>query len=118
MINPRSVVPESIMPGYPYLAERALDYDDIQDQLKANAVVGVPYTEEMIESAKADLEAQAGKDSGDAEALLGRYPKAQTGSFDGNPEQITELDALIAYLQMLGTLVDFANFDEAGPNLR
>ncbi|MDJ0511940.1 MAG: cytochrome-c oxidase, cbb3-type subunit II [Methyloceanibacter sp.] len=118
MINPRSVVPESIMPGYPYLAERELDYENIQGVLKANAAVGVPYTEEMIESAKADLEAQAGNDAGDVEALLARYPKAQTGPFDGNSEKITELDALIAYMQMLGTLVDFASFDEAGPNLR
>jgi cytochrome c oxidase cbb3-type subunit 2 len=118
MANPRSVVPESIMPGYPYLAERPLDYEDIQDVLKANAAVGVPYTDEMIESAKADLEAQAGDDAGDVEALLARYPKAQTGPFDANPDKITELDALIAYMQMLGTLVDFASFDEAGPNLR
>jgi cytochrome c oxidase cbb3-type subunit 2 len=118
MINPRSVVPESIMPGYPYLAERPLDYEDIQDVLKANAAVGVPYTDEMIESAKSDLEAQAGDESGDVEALLARYPKAQTGPFDANPDEITELDALIAYMQMLGTLVDFASFDEAGPNLR
>ncbi len=118
MTNPRSVVPESIMPGYPYLAERLLDYDDIQEVLKANAAVGVPYTDEMIEAAKADLEAQAGDDSGDVEALLARYPKAQTGLFDANPDEITELDALIAYMQMLGTLVDFASFDEAGPNLR
>ena len=118
MANPRSVVPESIMPGYPYLAERPLDYEDIQDVLKANAAVGVPYTDEMIESAKADLEAQAGDEAGDVEALLARYPKAQTGPFDANPDQITELDALIAYMQMLGTLVDFASFDEAGPNLR
>jgi len=118
MINPRAVVPESIMPGYPYLAERELDYENIQDVLKANAAVGVPYTEEMIDAAKTDLEAQAGNDDGDVEALLARYPKAQTGPFDGNPEKVTELDALIAYMQMLGTLVDFAKFDEAGPNLR
>jgi len=118
MINPRSVVPESVMPGYPFLAERELDYDDIQDQLKTNAIVGVPYTDEMIEAAKADLEAQSGKDSADVEALLARYPKAQARSFDGNPEKVTELDALVAYMQMLGTLVDFASFDEAGPNLR
>ena len=106
------------MPGYPFLAERELDYDDIQDQLKTNAIVGVPYTDEMIEAAKADLEAQSGKDSADVEALLARYPKAQARSFDGNPEKVTELDALVAYMQMLGTLVDFASFDEAGPNLR
>ncbi|MGA9443601.1 MAG: cytochrome-c oxidase, cbb3-type subunit II [Methyloceanibacter sp.] len=118
MIDPRSVVPESVMPGYPFLAERELDYDDIQDQLKTNATVGVPYTDEMIEAAKADVEAQAGKDSGDVAALLARYPKAQARSFDGDPEKVTELDALVAYMQMLGTLVDFASFDEAGPNLR
>ena len=118
MIGPLSVVPESVMPGYPFLAERELDYDDIQDQLKTNAIVGVPYTDEMIEAAKADVEAQAGKNSADVEALLGRYPKAQARSFDGNPDEVTELDALVAYMQMLGTLVDFASFDEAGPNLR
>jgi len=118
MVDPRSVVPESVMPGYPFLAERELDYDDIEDQLKTNAIVGVPYTDEMVEAAKADLEAQAGKDSADVEALLARYPKAQARSFDGNPDKVTELDALIAYMQMLGTLVDFASFDEAGPNLR
>ena len=118
MIDPRSVVPESVMPGYPFLAERELDYDDIQDQLKTNATVGVPYTDEMIEAAKADVEAQAGKDSGDVAALRARYPKAQARSFDGDPEKVTELDALVAYMQMLGTLVDFASFDEAGPNLR
>ncbi|ODR97965.1 peptidase S41 [Methyloceanibacter methanicus] len=118
MIDPRSVVPESVMPGYPFLAKRELDYDDIADQLKTNAVVGVPYTDEMVEAAKADLEAQAGKDGADVAALLARYPKAQARSFDGNPDEITELDALIAYMQMLGTLVDFASFDEAGPNLR
>jgi len=118
MIDPRSVVPESVMPGYPFLAERELDYDDIQDQLKTNAIVGVPYTDEMIEAAKADVEAQAGKNSADVEALLRRYPKAQARSFDGNPDEVTELDALVAYMQMLGTLVDFASFDEAGPNLR
>jgi cytochrome c oxidase cbb3-type subunit 2 len=118
MVDPRSVVPESVMPGYPFLAERQLDYDDIAERLKVNAIVGVPYSEEMIESAKADLEAQAGADAEDLKAFLARYPKAQARSFDGDPSYISELDALIAYLQMLGTLVDFATFDAAGPNLR
>lgn len=118
MTDPRSVVPESVMPGYPFLAERKLDYKDIEDQLKTNAVVGVPYTEEMIASAKSDLEIQSGKKTEDLEAFLKRYPKAQVRSFDGDPQKVTELDALIAYMQMLGTLVDFASFDEAGPNLR
>jgi len=118
MGDPRSVVPESVMPGYPFLAQRELDYDDITDRLRVSAIVGVPYTEEMIESAAADLERQAGENTEALEDFLKRYPKAQARSFDGDPGYISELDALIAYMQMLGTLVDFATFDAAGPNLR
>ena len=118
MIDPRSVVPESVMPGYPFLAERELDYDNIGDHLRVNALVGVPYTEEMIEAAKTDLELQAGAGTEGLEAFLARYPKAQVRPFDGDPDRVTELDALIAYMQMLGTLVDFASYDAAGPNLR
>jgi cytochrome c oxidase cbb3-type subunit II len=118
MEDPRAVVPESVMPGYPFLAERELDYGDIKERLRVNAVVGVPYTEEMIETAKTDLELQAGVGTEGLDAFLARYPKAQVRSFDGDPSHLSELDALIAYLQMLGTLVDFASFDAAGPNLR
>ncbi len=118
MNAPRSVVPESIMPGYPFLAKRALDYSDIAERMKTKRALGVPYTDEMIENAKADLEAQVNPDGEGAAAVQQRYPKAQVRNFDGNPEMITELDALIAYLQVLGTLVDFATFDAAGPNLR
>jgi len=108
MADPRSVVPESIMPGYPFLAERPLHADDMADHLRANLVVGVPYTEDMIENAAQDIVNQADPESGDGDALLARYPKAKIGDFDGRPDRITELDALIAYLQMLGTLVDFS----------
>ncbi len=118
MIDPRAVVPESVMPGYPFLATTALDTDDIADHLTANAMVGVPYTEEMIANAAADLAAQVDPDSDDLDALLARYPKAQVRDFDGNPEVISELDALIAYMQMLGTLVDFNSFKAEGQNLR
>jgi cytochrome c oxidase cbb3-type subunit II len=118
MVDPRSVVPESVMPGYPFLAERELDYDDIEERLRVNATVGVPYTEEMIASARADLERQAGTDTEALETFLTRYPKAQARPFDGDASYVSELDALIAYMQMLGTLVDFATFDAAGPNLR
>ena len=107
------------MPGYPYLAERPLDYADIAERMKTLRVVGVPYTDEMIEKAKADLEAQINPDSKAAKELVARYPKAQVRKFDGAPDTpATELDAMIAYLQMLGTLVDFTSFDAAGPNLR
>jgi cytochrome c oxidase cbb3-type subunit 2 len=108
---PREVVPESIMPGYPFLARKSLDYDDIANHLVANRRVGVPYTDEMIAQAVEDIETQANPDGGDTEALLKRYPKAQARVFDGDPEIISEADALIAYLQMLGTLVDFKTFD-------
>ena len=118
MKNPRAVVPESIMPGYPWLAERRLDAKDIRANLATLRAIGVPYTDEMVENAAADLNAQVDPDSEGAEALLERYPKAQVRQFDNNPEFISEMDALVAYLQMLGTLVDFATFDASGPNLR
>jgi cytochrome c oxidase cbb3-type subunit 2 len=78
----------------------------MRDHLKALSRVGVPYTDEAIAQANADLKAQANPDA-DTEALKARYPKAQVRDFDGNPAQLTEMDALVAYLQMLGTLVDF-----------
>ena len=109
LINPRSVVPESIMPTYAFLRDTPLKYDDIAAHLKANRDVGVPYTDEMIADAKADLEAQVNPDA-DTTGLLKRYPKAVVATFDGgNPAQITEMDALVSYLQMLGTLVKFTD---------
>jgi cytochrome c oxidase cbb3-type subunit 2 len=107
MVDPQSVVPESIMPGYPFLAERPVRSSDIAEHMLANRAVGVPYSDEMIAAAAADLRAQADPEGAGVDELLARYPKAQARDFDGNPEMITELDALIAYLQMLGTLVDF-----------
>jgi len=118
MVNPRSVVPESIMPGYPWLAQRKLDASDVAERLKAQVAVGVPYTEEMIANAAADLAAQTDPDSDGAEDVATRYPKAVVSDFDGDISEVTELDAMIAYLQMLGTLVDFTKYDAAGPNLR
>jgi cytochrome c oxidase cbb3-type subunit II len=118
MVNPRSVVPESIMPGYPFLARTPLDTTNIGDKLKALRMVGVPYTDEMIANASKDIALQINPDAKDAAGFLKRYPKAQQRAFTGNPSEASELDALIAYLQMMGTLVDFAKYDEAGPNLR
>ncbi len=118
MSDPRAVVPESVMPPYAFLARRKLDTAGIAEKLKTHRAVGVPYTDAMIENARADLEAQAAPDSDGAKAVAERYPKAQVRAFDGNPADVTEMDAMIAYLQMLGTLVDFAKFDASGPNLR
>ncbi|MFZ5749235.1 MAG: cytochrome-c oxidase, cbb3-type subunit II [Pseudomonadota bacterium] len=103
--DPRAVVPESIMPSYAFLAGRELRADTIGQDLKALRLVGVPYSDEDIAKAYDDLKLQASPD-GDAAALNKRYPKAQVRDFDGDPTKLTEMDALVAYLQMLGTLVD------------
>jgi cytochrome c oxidase cbb3-type subunit 2 len=110
LADPRSVVPESVMPPYAFLETTPLDYRNIEEVLKANRAVGVPYTDAMIANAKKDLEAQLAPDSDDATALAKRYPKVKIRSYGGDPKEITEADALIAYLQMLGTLVDFSSF--------
>jgi cytochrome c oxidase cbb3-type subunit II len=107
--DPRSVVPESIMPPYAFLQDTDVSTEDIARHLTANAMVGVPYSEEQITNAVADLTAQANPNA-DTKALLDRYPKAVVGDFDGNPNRLTEMDALVAYLQMLGTLVDFSSY--------
>jgi cytochrome c oxidase cbb3-type subunit 2 len=108
LVSPRAVVPESIMPAYPFLAERPLRYDDIASHLKALRVVGTPYSDEMIKNARADLEAQANPDA-DSTELLKRYPKAVVARFNAGGEGVTEMDALVAYLQMMGTLVKFSD---------
>ncbi len=105
LTDPRSVVPESIMPPYAFLANREINDLDMGGHLLALSRVGVPYSKDDIAKANADLALQ-----GDAEAdptdLQKRYPKAQVRDFDGDPTRLTEMDALVAYLQMLGTLVD------------
>ncbi len=118
LADPRSVVPESVMPPYRFLEETALDYRDIQLMLKANRSVGVPYSDAEIANATADLEAQADPNSDGVDALHKRYPKAQVRDFDGKPSQLTEMDALIAYLQMLGTEVDFSRYHADAPGNR
>jgi cytochrome c oxidase cbb3-type subunit 2 len=118
LADPRAVVPESVMPPYAFLSQTPLDYRDIQDQLKANKIVGVPYTDAMIANAKKDLEAQDNPDADGVEAFQKRYPGATVRNFGGNPKEITEADALIAYLQMLGTLVDFKTYKANAPENR
>ena len=117
MIDPRAVVPESVMPGYPFLQETPLAFSDAQNHLYAQSIVGVPYTDEMIENALADLNAQVDPDSDGADGVTGRYPGAQVRDFDSNPDMLSEMDALIAYLQVLGTMVDFSAY-QAEENLR
>ena len=111
LVDPQSVVPESVMPKYGFLLNRLIEPEHIEDRLSTDAMVGVPYTPEMIELAKADFAAQADPNA-DTTGVIQRYPKAKLGDFDGNPQALTEMDALVAYLQMLGTLVDFTTYDE------
>ncbi len=106
LTDPRSVVPESIMPPYAFLAEHDLDQGDFTADLAVQARVGVPYTRAQIDAANDDLIAQANPSVGGAD-FRRRYPTAQARDYDGNPDRVTEMDALIAYLQMLGTMVDF-----------
>jgi cytochrome c oxidase cbb3-type subunit 2 len=106
--DPQSVVPESVMPKYAFLARTELDGEHIQDLVATHRMVGVPYSDEMVEVSYADFKVQTDPD-GDWEGMLERYPGAQVRNFDGQPGT-SEMDALIAYLQMLGTLVDFSTF--------
>jgi cytochrome c oxidase cbb3-type subunit 2 len=110
MINPRAVVPESVMPAYAFLERTELRTDDLSNHLKAQRAVGVPYTDDMIANAAADAYAQAAPDSPGADGVTKRYGKATTvRAFDGKPSDLTEMDALVAYLQILGRLTDAAH---------
>ncbi len=108
LIDPQSVVPESIMPSYAFLMEASLSGERIGDLMSTHRFVGVPYTDEQIDNAYQDFRVQADPD-GDWDDMVERYPNAVVGNFDGQDE-LTEMDALIAYLQMMGTLVDFSTF--------
>jgi cytochrome c oxidase cbb3-type subunit II len=107
--NPRDVVPVSVMPAYGWLSTTELRTDDLTLHLKAQRAVGVPYTDDMIANAAIDAAGQAAPDSPLAEGVTKRYGKATTvRAFDGRPNQLTEMDALVAYLQVLGRLTDAA----------
>jgi cytochrome c oxidase cbb3-type subunit 2 len=111
MIDPRALVPESIMPPYKFLATKKLDPESVEGLLRANKLVGVPYSDEMIEKAASDVATQIDPFAADFDGFMARYPKAQVRDFDGNANEITEMDALIAYLQVLGTMVDFSTYE-------
>ncbi len=110
MVSPQSVVPESIMPAYGYMLDRRLtqaDAEHVRDIMGVYRTLGHPYTDEMMEMAVSDFFAQADEFADPVDA---RYPGAQQRFFDGQEDVVTEMDAIIAYMQMLGTLVDFDTF--------
>ena len=111
LTDPRALVPASIMPSYGHLRNAGVDPKEIAGHLDANRLVGVPYTDDMIANASADMMAQADPDA-DTTGLVARYgKKVPVSSFDGDPTHLTEMDALVAYLQMLGTQVDFTSYE-------
>ncbi|WP_414901764.1 cytochrome-c oxidase, cbb3-type subunit II [Sphingomonas flavalba] len=110
LINPRDVVPESVMPAYGWLARNRLRTDDLGKHLAAQRTVGVPYTDAQIANAEADALAQANPDGDGVSGLTERYGEAtHVRAFDGNKPVVTEMDALVAYLQILGKLTDAAH---------
>ncbi len=112
--NPRDVVPQSIMPNYPWLLATDLDYSDVQDRMRALKVTGVPYSETQAEY-DANV-TEFGADVADQLDILRAeehlMQQALAGNYDGQRSRITEMDALVAYLQVLGTMVDFSKYDE------
>lgn len=114
--DPRAVVPASIMPSYGFL-DRPLDAEAIADDLKANRALGVPYSDEMIALARSDLKAQLDPDGPGAADLQRRYPGATVREGADGKGQVAEIDALVAYLQVLGTMVDFKIYEDK-KNLR
>jgi cytochrome c oxidase cbb3-type subunit 2 len=116
--NPRDVVPVSVMPAYDWLLTTELRTDDLDLHLKAQRAVGVPYTADMIANAAADAYGQSNPDSPQADGVTKRYGKATTmRAFDGLPSRLTEMDAVVAYLQILGRLTDAAQKETAQAGL-
>lgn len=116
--EPRSIVPQSIMPGYAFLATTDLDLRAAEGHLAANRAGGVPYTAEQIAKALEDLRTQVNPDSPNLQAFQARYPRAAVRNFGGGTSGVvSEMDALVAYLQVLGTMVDFKSYD-ASANMR
>jgi len=108
LIDPQSVVPESIMPKYAFLMKKRIEPDQTEALMKTHRFVGVPYTDEQIQNAQSDFYVQADPEA-DYDDMLARYPGAAVANFDGQ-DWVTEMDALVAYLQVLGTMVDFSTF--------
>jgi cytochrome c oxidase cbb3-type subunit 2 len=113
--NPRSVVPESVMPPYAFLARADLDTSRMADHLRVNRMLRVPYSDEQVANAVGDASAQADPLGDGAYAFEQRYPGAAVSDFDGDPARVTQMDALIAYLQMLGAGVDFSTYQADAP---
>ena len=103
------------MPPYAFLARADVNTHLMPGHLRANRLLSVPYTDEQLTNAAVDARAQAEPLGSHAYDFEQRYPGAAVRDFDGNPERVTEMDALIAYLQMLGVGVDFDTYQAEAP---
>lgn len=114
LVNPRSMVPQSVMPNYPWLLSTELDISDITDRMKALRDVGVPYSlnQDEYESNVKRFGEETAKMLNIADARKNLIAQAQEGNYDGDRNSISEMDALVAYLQVLGTMVDFRKYDD------
>jgi cytochrome c oxidase cbb3-type subunit 2 len=113
LIAPRSMVPESVMPNYPWLLENDLDTSDVADRMAALRMTGVPYSANQAEydNNVKEFGADVAKMLHIPEAKKNLIEQAQAGNYDGRPDKLSEMDALVAYLQVLGTMVDFSKLD-------
>ncbi len=115
LTNPRDLVPQSVMPAYPWLARTQLRTDDLPLHLTRLRTLGVPYTDAIIANAAADAAGQATPNTDRAWGVAERYGEAtNVRDFDGANGAPTELDALVAYLQMLGRQTNIAETPDAG----
>ncbi len=104
------------MPAYRWLARTPLNTEQLSLDLAAQHALGVPYTADMVANAAGDAQGQATPDSDAAAGVVKRYGKeTQVSAFDGVVSELTEMDALVAYLQILGRLTAAAYETTAAP---
>jgi cytochrome c oxidase cbb3-type subunit 2 len=114
LVSPRAMVPESVMPNYPWLLENKLDTRDLKDRMKVLRMVGIPYsaTQAEYERNVVQFGEEVAKTLRIEDADSNLLAQAQLGNYDNIKDVVTEMDALVAYLQVLGTMVDFSKFDD------
>ena len=114
LIRPKAVVPESVMPNYGWLAKNKLEFGDVGDRLAALRLTGVPYSANQAEMDRNTKEfgPEVAKALHIPDAKKNLEQQAKDGNFDGNKASLTEMDAMVAYLQVLGTMVDFTKQSE------
>ena len=109
LIAPRSLVPESIMPNYKFLAETPLDTSLLPRIISVLTTIGVPYAEGQPDMVEDDIKLQLGMVE-DAEKLEGFKKRFSENviirKFNTKSDKVTEMDAMVAYLQSLGNKVD------------